>query len=278
MLSLLVYACGAESPPSTAADEARQDQFRQWRLPGRLREISGLALTLDERLFAVTDERAVVYELDYSEGKIVKSFALGDPVVRGDFEGIAVLGPNVWLMTSRGDLFVTSEGPDRGNMQYRKYETGLGDYCELEGLAENRAAKTLILACKETNEKKNELMIFELAVAQGDIEELRRVTIPEKEIKDRINEKELNPSGIAIDPQTGESVLIAARQDALVRLTADGGLTDAIILAKKGRHGQAEGIAITRDGRMLIADEGGDGRARLAVYPAGSQGTKKSDQ
>ncbi len=246
-------------------------------MPGRLREISGLALTPEERLFAVTDERAVVYELDYNEGKVVKSFALGDPAVRGDFEGIAVLGHNVWLMTSGGDLFVTSDGPDGSNMRYRKYETGLGGYCELEGLAANRAAETLILACKETHAKKNDLMIFELAVTQGDVEELRRVTVPEAEIEDRIDKKELNPSGIAIDPQTGKWVLIAARQHALVRLNADGGLSDAIILEKKGRHRQAEGIAITRDGRMLIADEGGNGRARLAVYPAGSQGNDNSD-
>ncbi len=120
-------------------------------------------------------------------------------------------------------------------------------------------------------------MIFELAVTQGDVEELRRVTVPEAEIEDRIDKKELNPSGIAIDPQTGKWVLIAARQHALVRLNADGGLSDAIILEKKGRHRQAEGIAITRDGRMLIADEGGNGRARLAVYPAGSQGNDNSD-
>jgi hypothetical protein len=76
---------------------------------------------------------------------------------------------------------------------------------------------------------------------------------------------------------TGEWVLIAARQDALVRLTADGGLSDAIILKKKKRHKQAEGIEITADGRTLIADEGRDGRARLAVYPASPQGKKNNE-
>lgn len=277
LLSVLVLACGAETTNSISADVPESQEFRQWKLPGRLREISGLALTPDERLLAVTDERAVVYELDYDKGKVVKSFALGDPVVRGDFEGIAVLGDNVWLMTSGGDLFVTSEGPDGSNMRYRKYETKLGDYCELEGLAADKATGNLILACKETIKEKNDLMIFELFVAQGSIELRRRVTIPEKEIEDRIDEKAINPSGIAIDPQTGQWVLIAARQEALVRLAADGSLSDAIILAKKGRHRQAEGIAITATGRMLIADEGGDGRARLAVYPAGSQGNEKSD-
>lgn len=225
----------------------------------------------------MTDERAVVYELDYERGKIVKSFALGDPVVRADFEGIAVLNDVVWLMASDGRLFATADGPDGSKMRYRKYETGLGDYCELEGLAQNTVAGTLLLACKETHKKKDDLMIFELSVSGDDIERLRSVTLPEESIADRIDKKRISPSGITVDPQTGEWVLIAARQDALVRMTADGDLLEAIILKKKGRHRQAEGIEITADGRMLIADEGGGGRARLAVYPAGSQGKESSE-
>jgi hypothetical protein len=43
-------------------------------------------------------------------------------------------------------------------------------------------------------------------------------------------------------------------------------LNDVIMRLDAERHRQAEGIEITRDGRLLIADEGGRGRARLAVY------------
>ena len=58
------------------ATESRDpDAFVQWKLPGRLREISGLALTSDERLFAVADEKAIVYELDY---QVLKGVDLKD--------------------------------------------------------------------------------------------------------------------------------------------------------------------------------------------------------
>ncbi len=277
LLSLVISACGAESPENATADERDQHGFQQWKLPKRLREISGLALSPDERLFAITDERAIVYELDYSRGKVIKSFALGDPVVRGDFEGIAVLADTLWLMTSDGQLFATSDGPDGHSMHYKKFDTGLGDYCEFEGLAQVRATATLLMACKKTKKKKNDLRIFELSVGADGVKVLRDITVPERAITDRIGKKRISPSGITIDPATGEWVLIAARQDALVRLTADGDLLEAIILAKKGRHRQAEGIEITADGRMLIADEGGDGRARLAVYPAQAEGNKKNE-
>ncbi len=268
LLTTLVSACGGETPEAIAPDRSDQDDFQQWKLPKRLREISGLALTPDERLLAVADEKAVVYELDYQEGKIIKSFALGDPVVRADFEGIAVLDDTVWLMTSDGLLFAAAEGPDGRSVRYQKYDTGHGDYCELEGLAQDRAAETLLLACKEARSKKNDLMIFEWSASNDGIEHVRSVTVPERSITGIIDKKRLNPSGIAVDPQTGEWVLVAARQDALVRLTTDGALSEAIILEKKGRHKQAEGIELTRDGRLLIADEGGKGRARLAVYAA----------
>ena len=59
------------------------DSMMQWRLPDRLNEISGLAMTPSGRLLAVDDEVAIIYELDYDDGGIVKKFALGKPVVKG---------------------------------------------------------------------------------------------------------------------------------------------------------------------------------------------------
>ncbi len=273
LLTLFVSACGAETPETLEPDGSAQGDFKQWKLPKRLREISGLALTPDERLLAVADEKAIVYELDYQEGKIIKSFALGDPPVRADFEGIAVLGDTIWLMTSDGLLFAAAEGADGRSVPYQKYDTDHGDYCELEGLAQDRATTTLLLVCKQTKSKHDDLMIFEWSASIDGIEHNRDVAVPEALIIGIIDKKRISPSGIAVDPQTGERVLVTARQGVLARLTADGVLSEAILLKKKGRHKQAEGIEMTRDGRLLIADEGGGGRARLAVYsaPPGTQ-------
>ena len=259
-------ACGAEQPATAPGIQAAEDSFKQWRLPRRLREISGLALTRDGRLFAVTDERAIVYELDYAEGNVVKSFALGDPVARGDFEGIAVLGDTVWLMTSDGALFAAEEGRDGQRVAYRRYDTREGEYCELEGLAQDPGAGTLLMACKETRSGKDKLRLSEWSVTPAGVEHRRDIFIPEDAVSQAIDEKRVNPSGVALDPHTGEWVLVAARQRALFRLSADGGISHAIILPKKSRHRQAEGIELTLDGRLLIADEGDGGRARLAVY------------
>lgn len=265
-LASLLCSCNSAADNSTGARVAHDENFRQWQLPDRLREISGLALTADQRLLAVTDEEAVVYELDYDSGKLLKAFALGSPAVRGDFEGIAVVDDRVWLMTSDGQLFVTSEGSDGERMQYGQFDTGIGDYCELEGLAQDEEQQRLLLACKEVKSKRDDLKIFAVSVAAGQLENLGSTDLDHAGIADAIDKKQVRPSGIAIDPVSGNRVLVAANHGALVTLSPDGTLIDAIILPGRNRHRQAEGVALTTDGRLLIADEGGNGRATLAVY------------
>jgi uncharacterized protein YjiK len=266
ILAIFLVACGPNVTESSASQAIQDDSFRQWKLPRKLSEISGLALTRDHRLLAITDEEAVVYEIDYESGRLVKAFAFGDPVVRGDFEGIAVLDNKVWLMTSHGRLFSALEGANGERVQFQQFDTGLGKYCELEGLAQDRENGLLVLACKETRSKTDKLKIFELSVTASGISLVRDVTVPKAAIADEIDRKHFNPSGIAIAPDTGQRTMVAARQHAIVQLSRDGELINAIILPKKKRHRQAEGVEITNDGRLLIADEGGDGKARLAVY------------
>ncbi len=247
------------------------ESLQQWKLPKRLKEISGLALTPDGRLFTVTDEKAIVYELDYQQGKIVKAFALGDPTVSGDFEGIAILNDVFYLVTSKGRLYATAEGNDGDRMQFKTYKTGLGKLCEVEGLAQDRQSGTLLLACKKSRVKGKggRLSVFVWSPSTGKVLRERKIMIPEDDILDKLDKKHISPSGIAVDPGTANLYVVAARQRAIIEMKPNGELINAIILPLAGRHRQAEGIEITRDGRLLIADEGGKKKARLSVYAPG---------
>ena len=73
-LLALLAGCTAEPQP--------EDKYSYWRLPDGLREISGLALTDDQRLLAVDDEVAVIHEIDFEAGQVVKTFSLGSPALR----------------------------------------------------------------------------------------------------------------------------------------------------------------------------------------------------
>ncbi len=94
----------------------------------------------------------------------------------------------------------------------------------------------------------------------------RTVYLPEREIGRRLDTDGFNPTAITLTPQNGHFLILASRQRAVVELTPDGTLVAARKLRLESRHRQAEGIEITRDARLLIADEGGSGKARMAVY------------
>ena len=247
------------------------ESLQQWKLPKKLKEISGLALTPDDRLFTVTDEKAIVYELDYQQGEIVKAFSVGNPTVHADFEGIAILNDVFYLVTSKGRIYATAEGNDGDRMQYKSYKTGLGKLCEIEGLAQDRQSGTLLLACKKSKVKGKggKLSVFVWSPSTGEVLREREITIPEDDIAAKLDQKHINPSGIAVDPGTANLYVIASRQRAIIEMKPNGEMINAIILPLADRHRQAEGIEITRDGRLLIADEGGKKKARLSVYTPG---------
>jgi len=261
-LFVLAVACNGESSSASAVQDV---SFRQWSLPDKLREISGLALTDDERLLAVTDESAIVYEIDYGDGHLVKAFALGQKVVKGDFEGIAVLNGDVWLMTSKGNLYRAEEGENGERVDYQRFDTRLDDNCEFEGLTAVPSRQSLALVCK--NDRKNKKKrVFEWQLTNDEIHRVADFALPVKHMEKAVDRKQVNPSGLAVDPVTGNWLVLAAKQHAIFELSPEGDLIDVIMRLDEERHRQAEGIAVTRDGRVIIADEAGKGRARLSVY------------
>lgn len=242
----------------------------QWRLPNRLKEISGLAVTADGRLFAVADEAAIIYELDLERGRIHKSFAYGDPVLRGDFEGIAIDGSVVYLVTSDGVIVSGGEGANGEQLEYMSYETGAGAECEIEGLATDRQNGRLLLACKTLRPSRSidDLAIFAWSIADRELDPGATITLPVRPILRELRTNRLNPSGLVVDEQSGHLLLVAARQRALVELSPDGQLVAVVELPLAARHRQPEGLALLSDGRLLIADEGGNHKGRLGIYRA----------
>lgn len=253
--------------------EFSAETSKQWRLPDKLNEISGLALTGDGRLLAVTDESAIVYELDYSAGRLVKAFALGDPTVRGDFEGIAWSEGGVWLVTSDGVIYEATEGEDGERVAYDEYRTGLGQLCEIEGLTYRKSDGMLLLLCKTIRRRSGleSLAIFAWSTSSRHPVPGQTIALPDRDVAAALRMTRLNPSGITVEEQSGNLLIVAARQRAVIELDARGSLLSARLLPLAARHRQAEGIAILPSGGILIADEGGGHRARLAIYsPANS--------
>lgn len=255
---------GARLPRYAIGD----DSAVRWKLPNRLAEISGLASTPDGRLFAHDDERGVIYEIDVADGRLVKAFALGDRTAREDFEGMAVVDDRLYLVASHGRLYEVAEGRDGEHMLYNSYGTGVGRSCEVEGLAFEPRNRTLLLACKRTRVAELDafVVIFRWSVDRRAMAPDSMIRIPRAALEPFLGNDEFSPSGIERHPGTGTYFLVAAREEAIIEVTARGEVLAATAM-RKSDHRQSEGITFTKNLELVIADEGGDKRARLTVYP-----------
>ncbi len=276
MVCLFACGCNPADDPGRLSQLAMTDgTVQQWRLPTRLKEISGLALSPDGRLFAVTDEMAVVYEINYADGKRVRAFGLHDPPLPGDFEGIAWLRDRVYLTTSDGILYSAPEAKDGEQVEATRVDTGLGKLCEIEGLAEESQSGHLFFVCKDgvAGDKHPDLRVFEWSVADQRV--VGSIALPLADIRRALDTKNFNPSGIVLDRANKRFLIVSARPRALVELSLDGQLIAARRFSQSRRHRQPEGVELTSSGKLLIADEGGDGKARLAVYAPQQSGESR---
>ena len=244
----------------------RPDDVTRYALPKKLHEVSGLAVAGPDSVLAVADEKAWVYQINVTDGKVERRVKLGDPVLRGDFEGIAMLDDRLYLVTSDGRLVHGRLSATGDVVTPTVVETGVGEYCEVEGLAV-RASGTLALVCKTARDKalKRKLAVFSVDPAQSAPAELV-IEVDVDQILEHVTGKKFNPSGIE-RLGDGSYLVVAARQRAYAVITEQGEVVRAGSLPVWKMHRQTEGVTAMPDGRLVLADEGGDGKAMLSVYP-----------
>jgi len=250
---------------TTARDSTERNAVARWVMPRDLDELSGVALTRDGRLLAHGDQRAHISEIDYRRGVVTKQFVVGRPTIKADFEAITVADGLVFLLASNGTLYEFREGANGERVDYTTPDTRLGNECEGEGLAFDSTLNSLLLACKNVGTKhlRDHLVIYRWKL-DGSGHRLSRMTVPLKGILKALGEKDLHPSDIAVDPLTGNYVLIT-NEKAIVDITRDGQL----VFARKlpGDHDQPESVAITRDSILIIGDEAKHRPAVITLYP-----------
>lgn len=238
-------------------------------LPVALEEVSGLAMATPNSVFTHNDEHAIVHEIDILQGQTLRSFALGDPTVEGDFEGIAYAGGRIYLITSDGIIYAAPPGADGERVPYRAYDTGIGPMCETEGLANAPTGGHLLVLCKRLHRKEDEqrLEIHRWALGAERAEPEPWLSIPLSEILEPQDFAEFRPSAIDFDTERGRLLIVSGKNQVFLQLDLAGHLIDRRRL-DPDRHRQTEGIAILPGCRMLLADEGTETRrASISAYP-----------
>jgi hypothetical protein len=254
----------------------------QVELPDELREISGLAADGRGRVFAHGDEEATVYELDPRSGRVLKRFGLAPGSagpdlgkkaradrVAGDFEDLAIAGDRFFLVTSNGILLEFAEGAADSLVPYAVHDTGLGPYCEIEGLAHDAAVGSLLILCKEIRPKaeRDRVALYAWSLAARTLEPAPRLSVPYAALARVTGARAFNGSAVAVAPDGRSLVMVAGPQRVYAGVAADGRTVEGGALAHDVLP-QPEGLTFLRDGTLLVSSEGGRGAAVLAGYVA----------
>jgi uncharacterized protein YjiK len=248
-----------------AAEENSNDPVALWIMPPALQEISGIALTADGRLFAHNDELARVFEIDPKRGVIKKSFMLGKGL-NGDFEGITVVGQDLYMTLSNGLIYKFREGENESTVPYTTVDTRLGKECEFEGIVYEPDSARLVLPCKNVKLKNldDQMVVYRWKIGSRDTTGLSMVSVPLSEVVGSNEWKKFRPSDITMEPGTGNYVIISSQEKGLIVMTPAGKILRSEPLP--AGHPQAEGVAITRDNILIISDEATSKPAAITLY------------
>ncbi len=254
---------GVARRPATIAGVDLTAPVARWQLPPAMREASGLAVVSASTVLVHGDERGILFEVDFREGTTRRVVRMGTPVLRGDFEGIVAQGDRTTLMTGDGYLVTgrlraTSTRLDA----VRSIRTGLERECELEGLAVAPEGH-LLIPCKQWRRESRDGALTVWAWSTATSSRLRQpaLSVPFSRLGRR-----LHPSDLVVTT-SGTYVLLFGREHAIGEFSARGDVL-ALFSLDRRRHPQPEGIALTADGLLLIADEASSDRTRatLTVY------------
>lgn len=279
--TILFSAKGYEFPYSLLEPDTRV------KLPSELREISGLEYIDENRFAAVQDEKGKIYIVRFQTGKIINTIEFADD---GDYEDIALVDDEAWVLKSKGDLYRVSHFMDEKTRKVKKYETDLSKRNDMEGLCYDRKNDRLLIAGKgspyiseEGGEHKKAIYAFSLAdkklssrpeyiIDLNEIKYYRKYNTMTRlgidlmaSLDNASGDVTFQPSGLAIHPVTGYIYVIGAVGDLLIVLHPSGEILAMVDLDDK-LFNQPEGICFGPDAALYISNEAGDKTATMFKF------------
>ena len=264
---IFLYAC---TPKKKKQEKSQTESFQnivlpydfenpseKFIMPNKLKEISGLSFFKNNQLACVNDEEGKVFIYDFVEKEIVDKIPFGKD---GDYEGVEVVGDEVFVLKSNGKL----KSFKIGVAYEREIDCSNPDVLEYEGLSYDPKSKYLLLAAKErVKDKDDKKMIYAYDFDRKIL--FKHIAIPQDQLKDDANGKDFKPSGIAVSPITGQTFIIASVGKKLLILSEDG-QKQALISLNPKIFIQPEGICFTPNGDLFIASEGKDGEGYILKF------------
>jgi uncharacterized protein YjiK len=286
----------APSRPSGQSTGSGQDfQFpydlgsadAEYKLPGALEEISGLAWCGKDKLACVQDEKGHIYVLDLEKDIDITKYNFGKD---GDYEDIAVHKQTIYVLRNDGRIYRVKDLKE-DKIRVKKYETPLSEKNDTEGMAFDPLTHSLLIACKGSPsiEKENPYKGFR-AVYRFDLETKELVEKPHflvdldnldsysdrgtferfsmkvaRKLKLVDSETPFKPSGISIHPEYGDVYIISNIGKLLIVMDRRGKVL-YIHELDAGIFRQPEGICFSPEGDLYISSEGQGGKGYILKF------------
>jgi uncharacterized protein YjiK len=234
---------------------------KTYKLGKKYRETSGICpIPNADALAFVQDEQIRVHRLDLESGKVRQT----DAFHSGDAEDVAIVGRTAYILASGNApaLYRVADYMNRDS-QIDRYALELTRDDDPEGLCTDTTGNRLLVACKGSripNDRIRKVFAFDLVTQTLDTGS-PAFTIDSDALG--LKEKVFHPSGISVDPRSGDIYLVGTKDiKLLVRLGPDGKFKSRVKLNKK-RFEQPEGVAFSQSGDLFLCSEGKNRKARI---------------
>jgi uncharacterized protein YjiK len=258
-----------------------------YQLPGYLKEISGISYFGKNKIACIQDEEAKIYIFDIEKAKVISEFDFGK---KGDYEDIAIVGKDAYILKSDGDLFKIKNF-ETNHKNAVKIETPLNQKNDAEGLCYDRISNSLLIACKNLpsiqKEKpydgnkaiyrfnlKTEELIKEPAflIDFSKIDQAKEVgTVTEFFTKTAIklglsDGSRFFPSAIGIHPAETNKIYVLSSIGKMLIIMNQQENTIEIIELDRRLFNQPEGISFSENGDLYISNEGINGGGNILKF------------
>ncbi|HET8855028.1 MAG TPA: SdiA-regulated domain-containing protein [Salinimicrobium sp.] len=227
-----------------------------WKLPDVLKEISAIDYLQGNRVAAVQDEKGSIYIYNLQTSRIENEIEFAP---KGDFEGIAISGEDAYVLRADGTVFFIKDF--LGQAKVSQIDTDFTAEQDTEGLMLDKKNNMLLISVKEKDPNSTTykgIYALDLNTGKLDPEPVYKINLNDpvfKNIKEKEEGEGFRPSEIAIDPETGEVLVLSANPPNLLILTSEGAVKKLIPLSEN-LFPQPEGLTLDQNGRIYISNEG----------------------
>jgi uncharacterized protein YjiK len=244
-------------------------QYVEYKLPDlAIKELSGIVWDNQKDHFVGhNDEKGQIFFLDKGGGKII-----GEPYVfsesKGDYEDIAMIGQDIYVLRSDGAIFKISadSAAKRSSTDLGKIE--LSDKNDFEALYYDAERKALVMICKNCggDDKKTVSAYAYYPDSIGFVTTpLFQLDAAKIKASSPRETSKFQPSAARIHPILKKLFIISSASNQLVIANTNGEVEGVYMLARK-LFPQPEGLTFKSNGEMFISNEGVTSKATLLKF------------